>query len=98
MNTAMASTSLDAYHSFSTPDLQHKEKEVLGVFLLYPGLSITREKLSEHLGWKEASVCGRANSLVAKHVLEEIDGGKTRSGRAAKLLRLPMKNQKELFQ
>lgn len=98
MNTAMASTSLDAYHSFSTPDLQRKEKEVLGVFLLYPGLSITRERLAEHLGWKEAYVCGRANSLVSKNVLEEIDGGKTRSGRAAKLLQIQVKGQQELFQ
>lgn len=97
MNTSMASTSLDAYHSFTTSDLQRKEKEVLSVFFMYPGLSITREKLAEHLGWKEASVCGRANSLVAKNVLEEIDGGKTQSGRSAKLLRLPVKEQQELF-
>ena len=62
-----------------------------------PGLTITREKLAQRLGWKEAAVCGRANSLVAKGVLEEVAGGKTASGRTAKLLRLPVKGQGELF-
>lgn len=94
----MATTSLDAYRSFSTPTLQKKEQEVLAVFLGAPSLSITREQLAERLGWKEAAVCGRANSLVCKGVLEEVDGGKTRSGRGAKLLRLPVTGQGELFQ
>jgi hypothetical protein len=40
----------------------------------------------------------RANSLVAKNCLEEIDGGKTASGRGAKLLRVPVAGQKALFQ
>lgn len=93
----MAGTSLDAYRSFSTVDLQKKEVEVLAEFIETPGLTITREQLAQRLGWKEAAVCGRANSLVAKKVLEEIDGGITRSGRSAKLLRLPVKGQGDLF-
>ena len=88
MITAMAETSLDAYRSFSTVDLQRKEIDVLAEFIGTPGLTVTREQLAERMGWKEAAVCGRANSLVAKNVLEEIEGGITRSGRGAKLLRL----------
>lgn len=98
MRTAMAETSLDTYSTFSTTDLQRKEIDVMAEFAAFPGLTVTREQLAERLGWKEAAVCGRANSLVAKKVLEEIDGGKTRSGRPAKQLRVPVKGQGELFQ
>lgn len=97
MRTAVAETSLAAYHSFSNPDLQRKEREVMDVFEKQPGLAVTRERLATILQWKEAAVCGRANSLVAKKALEEIDGGKTASGRSAKLLRLPVKGQLGLF-
>ena len=97
MMSAMAETSLSAYRSFSTVDLQAKEIEVMDEFATYPGLTITREQLAARLGWKESAVCGRANSLVAKGALEEIDGGKTRSGRSAKLLRVPVVGQRELF-
>ena len=97
MRTNIAETSLDAYHSFSAPALQRKERELLAVFTP-SGLPITREKLAQVLGWKESQVCGRVNSLVAKGCLEEIDGGKTASGRSAKLLRLPVKGQQEMFQ
>lgn len=97
MRTAVAETSLEAFHSFSVPDLQRKEIELLDVFRKEPRLTITRERLAWILQWKEAAVCGRANSLVAKKVLEEIDGGKTVSGRSAKLLRLPVRGQQELF-
>lgn len=98
MRTAVATTSLDAYSSFSTTDLQRREREVMAEFATCPGLTVTREQLAERLGWKEAAVCGRANSLVAKKVLEEIDGGRTKSGRPAKQLRVPVKGQGELFQ
>ena len=97
MRAAVSETSLDAYRSFSTSDLQRKEREVLAVFEAHPQLVVTRERLAEMLGWKEAAVCGRANSLVDKKRLEEIDGGKTASGRSAKLLRLPVKGQLGLF-
>lgn len=97
MRTAMAETSIDAYRSFSTADLQRKEVEVLAEFIETPGLTVTREQLADRLGWKEAAVCGRANSLVAKGALEEIYGGVTRSGRKAKLLRVPAMGQGRLF-
>ncbi|MEN6540871.1 MAG: hypothetical protein ABFC67_14785 [Mizugakiibacter sp.] len=93
----MAETSLDAYRSFSTVELQAKERDVMDEFWKTPGLTVTREQLAARLGWKEAAVCGRANSLVTKGVLEEIEGGKTTSGRSAKLLRVPVKGQQELF-
>jgi len=98
MRTAVAETSREAFHSLSVPDLQKKEREVLAVFEKLPGSALTRERLATILQWKEAAVCGRANSLVAKKVLEEIDGGKTVSGRSAKLLRLPVRGQLGLFQ
>lgn len=97
MRTAIAETSLSAYRSFSTVDLQRKEAEVMVEFHATPGLTVTREQLAERLGWKEAAICGRANSLVAKGALEEIDGGVTRSGRGAKLLRVPVVGQGRLF-
>jgi DNA-binding response OmpR family regulator len=91
----IAQTSVDTYRSFSNTDLQKREKEVLDWFAAHPGAEVTREELAERMHWKEAAVCGRANSLVCKKVLEEIDGGKTSSGRSAKLLRVV---QKGLFQ
>lgn len=97
VRAAVAPTSLDAYHSFSTLELQAKEREVIAEFAATPGLTVTREQLAARLGWKEASVCGRANSLVAKGALEEIEGGKTSSGRSAMLLRVPVKGQGDLF-
>lgn len=96
--TAVAQTSLDAYRTFSAPDLQKKEREVLDWFAANPGAEVTREELAENMRWKESAVCGRTFSLVAKKCLEEIDGGKTSSGRAAKLLRVPVVGQKALFQ
>lgn len=97
MRTAMAETSISAYRSFSTAYLQKKEIDVLAEFIETPGLTVTREQLAARLEWKESAVCGRVNSLVTKKVLEEIDGGKTSSGRGAKLLRLPVKGQGRLF-
>jgi hypothetical protein len=86
----IASTSCEAYHSHSLPALQRKEQEVLATFDCQSA-KYTREQLAARLGWKEASVCARANSLVAKRVLEECDVGKTSSGRSAKFLRLARK-------
>ena len=85
----VAHTSLQAYDGFSAKELQRKEIEVLAVF--EPSTRLTREQLATRLGWKESAVCGRVNSLVAKDYLAEIDGGKTSSGRSAKLLQLPRK-------
>ncbi|CAB4152739.1 hypothetical protein UFOVP607_29 [uncultured Caudovirales phage] len=91
----IADTSREAYHSHSLPTLQRKEQEVLAAFDC-PSAKYTREQLSARLGWKESAVCGRANSLVAKRVLEECDGGKTSSGRSAKVLRLARKQLESL--
>jgi hypothetical protein len=93
----MASTSLEAYDSLSARTyLQPKELAVMALFT-GPDVALTREQIAERLRWKEAAVCGRANSLVTKKQLEEIDGGKTASGRSAKLLRLPREGQGELW-
>jgi hypothetical protein len=92
--TNMAETSLAAFRSLDPSLLQQKESEVLDVFvaasLAGVRLELTREQLAKALEWKEAAVCGRVNSLVKKGRLEEIDGGKTASGRSAMLVRLPV--------
>lgn len=96
MRTNVADTSLATFHSLPVAGyLQPKEAELM--HLMKQGLQLTREQIAQRLGWKEASVCGRVNSLVAKHQLEEIDGGKTTSGRPAKLVRVPIKGQGELW-
>ena len=87
MLTNIAHTSLQAYDSFTRKELQDKEIELLAIF--DHTTRLTREAAARVLGWKEASVCGRANSLVAMGVLAEIDGGRTASGRHAKILMLP---------
>ena len=90
MRTAVAETSLETYRWMTIPDLQRKEREVLDLFRTFPDLTATRERLAWMLGWKEASVCGRVNSLIARKALEEIEGGMTNSGRSAKLVRVPV--------
>jgi len=97
MKTNMAQTSLDTYRSLPVSGyLQPKEAELMALFTNC-SIELTREQLAQRLGWKEASVCGRVNSLVASHRLEEIDGGVTRSGRPAKLVRLFRVEQGSLF-
>jgi hypothetical protein len=97
MRTNVAHTSLDTYRSLPVAGyLQPKEAELMALFRNCD-VALTREQAAQRLGWKEASVCGRANSLVAKNRLEEVDGGITRSGRPAKLLRLPQPGQGALF-
>jgi DNA-binding MarR family transcriptional regulator len=87
----MADTSLEAYRSLSAEQcLQPKERAVMALFAGAP-CALTREQIAATLGWKESAVCGRINSLVTKGELVEINGGKTASGRSAKLLKLPTK-------
>lgn len=99
MKTQMAETSLNAYDSLPIKAyMQPKEQEVMDL-MRRPGVDpMTREQLAKALGWKEASVCGRCNSLVSKGALIEIDGGITASGRTAKLLRLPYGMQVSFIQ
>lgn len=96
----MAETSLAAYRSFSVREMQDKEREVYE-FMKTISYAMTREQIAVAMGWKESQVCGRVNSLVGFKDLEEFSGGKTKSGRPAKLVRIPLspilKNQSELF-
>jgi hypothetical protein len=93
--TNMAETSLAAFRSLDPSLLQQKESEVLDVFVVAAvagvRLELTREQLAKAMDWKECAVCGRVNSLVKKGRLQEIEGGKTASGRSAMLVRLPVK-------
>lgn len=92
MKTNIASTSLLAFRQLQVLDLlQPKELEVLELMNSHQVVALTRESIAQKLGWKEASVCGRCNSLVKKGALIEIDGGKTECGRTAKLLCIPEK-------
>ena len=89
MRTNMAGTSLSTYDSLGVKAyLQPKEMAVMD--LMRTSASLTREQIAQRLGWKESAVCGRVNSLVAKGALQEFDGGRTASGRPAKLVRLPI--------
>lgn len=97
MRTQVAHTSIETYHSLPVRDyLQPKEAEVMD--LMSKVGTLTREQIALRLGWKESSVCGRVNSLVCAGHLEEIDGGRTASGKSAKLVRIPLRGQRELFQ
>ncbi|MEQ1663198.1 MAG: hypothetical protein ABL877_10940 [Thiobacillus sp.] len=40
----LAETSIAAYRSFTVPDLQKKEREVMAEFAACPGLTVTRER------------------------------------------------------
>lgn len=99
MKTQVADTSLATYHSLGVRDyLQPKELEVMALMRQPHIRAMTREQIAKELGWKESAVCGRCNSLVAKGALQEIDGGRTASGRPAKLLRVPVGQQQDIFQ
>lgn len=96
MRTNVAHTSLETYHSLPVRDyLQPKEAAVMD--LMSKVGTLTREQIALQLGWKESAVCGRVNSLVCAGHLEELDGGRTASGRPAKLVRVPVRGQRELF-
>ena len=95
MKTLVADTSLQTFHALKVKDyLSPKEQEVMDLMDL--GYRMTREQIADALDWKESSVCGRVNSLIAKGKLEEFDGGKTTSGRPAKFVCLP-RGQGELW-
>jgi len=89
MKTKMAGTSIEAFRTLDAAKLQNKEREIMALFLKQK-CALTREVIAETLGWKESAVCGRVNALVDKKWLQEIDGGRTKSGRPAKLVRLPL--------
>lgn len=98
MKTNMAETPLATYQGLGeVAYLNPKEREVMELMRGFKIPPMTREEIARRPGWKEASVCGRANSLVMKGMLEEIEGGMTASGRPAKLLRLPVAQQELLF-
>lgn len=96
MRTTVTETSVMAFHSFSIPELQSREREVLAA-IGESGRPMTREQIAAVLDWKESQVCGQVNSLVTKGVLEESGTVKTSSGRSAKLVGLPFIGQKGLF-
>ena len=68
MNTAMATTSLEAYRSHSVRALSAGQRRVMDV--IRPGLDFTRAEIAKASGAPLQSVCGRVNELVNAVQLE----------------------------
>ena len=98
MKTNMAITSLATYDSLGAKAyLQPKEMAVMEVYARNPLGRHTRQQISNLSGMPLHCVCGRVNSLVTKGALQETEGGRTVSGRPAKFVRIPRKEQGTLF-
>ena len=96
MLTSVAPTSLSAFRSLSVDELQDREREVM--LLMADGVSRTRREIADALAWRDGPTCGRVNSLVTKGWLEERGERKDpQTGKSAKVLRLPVIGQRELF-
>ena len=100
----IAETSLAAYFSLSPKfDLQAKELEIMELFeapmrLGRPPLKLSRQQIAKVLKRDLGGICGRCNSLVTKGALIERGERVGESGRAQKLLMLPVIEQLDLWQ
>ena len=94
---AHSETSLEAYHTTSARALQDKEKRLMAAFKGQAD-TFTRQELVDVVGMPLNTVCGRANSLIAKRVLcvrgFAINPG---SGKRREVLGLPVLGQIDLF-
>ena len=69
MRTSPTDTSREAFRSLGARDyLQPKERLVMAVFES-PSTQMTRQQISDAIGMRLASVCGRVRSLLDKGVL-----------------------------
>lgn len=95
---AHSKTSIEAYHSMSAVELQAREKQLMVAFKGTAD-TFTRQELVDVVGMPLNTVCGRANSLLAKKVLcvrgFAINPG---SGKRREVLGLPVLGQIDLFQ
>lgn len=99
MRTAVAETSLEAFHSLPVADyLQPKERAVMALFT-GPEVALSRQQIAELARMCLCGVCGRVNSLVTKGALEECgtrrDPG---TGKSQALLRLPREAHASLLE
>ena len=99
MRTAVAETSLEAFHSLPVRDyLQPKELRVMDAFGTSDTVLLTRQDISTKTGMPINAVCGRVNSLVAKRALV-VRGSRIDplTHKRQELIGLPVKGQGELF-
>ena len=88
-------TSSEAWHSLTTTALSNSEKRVLSVF--DASKQLTRQQIADAAGLPLASVCGRANSLMAKGVLICRGYVVSDSGRRQECLGFPVIEQADFF-
>jgi hypothetical protein len=98
MRTAMAETSLEAFHSLPVADyLAPKERAVLALFT-GPGVKLSRQQISAMLPMSINGVCGRVDSLLTAGRLEEQgDRIDPLTRKRQKLLQLPRPVQQSLM-
>ncbi|SEF28466.1 hypothetical protein ABL840_26855 [Variovorax sp. NFACC27] len=94
----VAETSAEAFHSLSPRFyLSPKEEQVMRLFQR-PGVSLSRQQISQKARMPINGVCGRVDSLLAAGHLEErgfrID---PHTNKRQKLLRIPQPDQAQLF-
>lgn len=68
MRTAVAETSLMAYHAMAPRDLSASQARVMAA--VHPGQSYSRAEIAQATGMPLQSVCGRVNELIAAKRLE----------------------------
>jgi hypothetical protein len=91
--TAMAETSLEAFHSLPVADyLAPKERAVLALFT-GPEVKLSRQQISAVLPMPINCVCGRVDSLLAAgHLVEQGDRIDPLTRKRQKLLQLPARD------
>lgn len=70
MRTAVADTSIAAYHAMG-PKLGHQQRVIVEHMAKHCHRDFTRAELAHCMGYRVASICGRANELVKLQMLTE---------------------------
>lgn len=95
MRTAVADTSIEAYHAMRPVELNASQQRLMDA--IEDGQDYSRSELAAITGMRLSSVCGRVNELIAAQRLEH---GPQRScretGKTVNPVRLP-REQRELF-
>lgn len=99
MRTAVAETSLDAFHSLPVAAyLQPKEQAVMALFT-GPEVALSRQQIAQMAGLSINCCCGRVDSLVtAGRLQEQGDRIDPLTRKRQKLLRLPRPAQASLLE
>lgn len=70
MRTQVADTSIAAYHSMG-PKLAGQQQAIVAYLAKHCHRDFTRAELAHCMGYRVASICGRANELIKVHMLNE---------------------------